>query len=466
MTQTNTSPNTERHFVGGIAFNPAMLGSYPAHELLTDPISRSALKAVSILKTADPSALAEAMARNGWPDATPEEVYNLIIKPAEEHPCDIPATYRFLSDLYLLRTGVPLFDQYKTAVQAGHMGILEAAREMQQAILGKGGLQELKGVSTTDASTYLAQVAAEQRERSASGNIAKFAPQFRDIYGKIRSLDKGIMSVLFDTSRGKTILMQILAEERARNHGRNAIFAMSEATIEEMLWRSITRRIGIPYDELEAGLDDERTRKASEPFKNGSYIKYVQAAGFPLTSLLSVAEQNDADLYVDVFYDVDCDEFMKRGGTNSNMYSKALGAMEGYCQRRKRLCAITLQTDKEGRRRARSQGRERGYLQFEDCKEGTVFEDKSALALIGNSKKAEGRTEIKHPITGRIQVVNDGWYLPVVNIQPAKNRLGGGLGLSQLAFLDGPRFDLVPINRPRDENDDEPNQFEFYKEYV
>lgn len=446
MTANNVSPSLERQFVGGLALLPGLLGSYPAHDFLTDPMARSAYKALGIARTANPATMAELMSKNGYPEATEDLIRDEFIKPATEWPIDIPSTHKYLAELYLKRTGLPLIKEYLDAAESGKSHILDGGRELLTKLYGHAGAEEARSVSTDDAVLFIEERAREQRELAAAGKIAKFPAKYADLHKSIKSMSKGILGILFDTSRGKTVFMQDIAEQRAIDYGRNAVFIMTEATREEMLWRAIARRTGIPYDQLEAGYVSDATRAALKPFPNGSRITYKESNGMPLTAAIAAAERDNADLYLDVIYGLNWNEFKGKGDTNSNKYERGLEALEAFTQRTKHLVAFTLQTDKQGRRNSRQDG---GMLSFEDCREGGVFEDKCSVALVGNSKRAGvGGHSLPHPLDATKMIsVNPGWPLPVVNIQIAKNRGGPSLGKSQLAWLEGARYDFIPLNR-------------------
>jgi hypothetical protein len=451
--------------------NPGMLDdlAHPRNEkldrigpLLADPFAKCAWSALKKVRAMNPPAMAEAMARNGMPGMTVERLNEELLVYGQEGMAapSIEWAIKALEELWRARTATPIIEKHMREMQAGLISPAEMGQAIASATAMMASGDSMRSISTDNWSPEWArEIQADQRKLMAAGKLARIPPEFETIQRRVRFMESGILTILMDTGAGKSILVDILAHFWARQ-GLKVDMFITETALKMQLWRYQLREVNrqrgdkpLPQvQDLQEGLDDERLAAVTKPCANGGRVKYIAAGGAEISTCLAVMESDKAQVGIfDVAHDFRFSAWMNKSHNETFALMEMLQDVSTRCQAKGQLMVFTLQTDKAGRRNARSGG----SLGAADAMGGSPWENKSDWAWTANFLTTECNVAIPHPwmktAEGRPVSIDipEGSMLPVGVIKASKGRTGGA-GWQQMVWREGQHYDMFGINdKPR-----------------
>lgn len=285
------------------------------------------------------------------------------------------------------------------------------------------------------------------RDMKESGLMLYMPRMWPTIRGSIGPLIFGTVIVIIGASGGgKSIAAEQLAYEWAIECDHNVLFANTELTNDQEMWRYILKYYPMSLktptvQDFQEGYWDATCDKLMEKFANSKgSIRFIESSGATAEDIVAAAASIDGHIVVDY-----ADMLYKDPKINETLaVADMMTTFKRYAQTYGRVVLVVQQVTKQATyemKRFVSSNTDQS-LEGESAMGSARFLQRSNLMLSTNFSKCEEITNIKNPITGEIYKLAVGDNNPSGYIKNIKSTFGRG-GKRWNMFLDGANFRMV-----------------------
>lgn len=415
-----------------------LLDRYPLEGLLQDKEAQAFHRAALIAHDDNAVALSHAMVEQGFASAGPEYVRDKILALAHAYGnVDIEENVRLLGEYSEATRFDRLLAEVAEARKRGKISIEEAQSKL--AVFDGIKVEDDAMVTTDDWGEKALAAFRENGLLLQSGALPTWPLQFPRLREKIPFIRPGnIISIIALSGVGKTLFALMCAHHWAAAHGRKVLYGLLEMNWVSMVARYANRVTGLPIDEIETGVHNERLKKVLQPYDNGGQVVFWECAGKPMKQIIARARALGADLILDTYNKGNFMEY--KGDTHTERLNAATEDYSAYLQADKRLGMLVLQLDKANTAI--------GKPSLEQAIGSIGLFQSTRYGLTLDFPRSNYTRLVDHPIAGR-SPVQDYADKPGSSgeIVLDKNSFGGWVGWRDRCFRDGGRSLIFEDNR-------------------
>lgn len=364
--------------------------------------------------------IASAMARDGYPTATPDMVKDVIDLAYRHGAVDVDTNIKVLTSAHNEAAATQELETIAKKLKLRQISVAEALEE-SQAIGKYVGRDDSEFISTDDWQVKAPQMFSARRAAMKSGKVPTFpVKDLPSLYKIIPYVDLGTLTMIVaQTGVGKSMFARQIAHWWASNHGRSVLYCSTELTNFQQVCRDVAERTGKPIDALLRGdVDDETLGRHLTPYKGGGRVIYWEASGKPLPWVLAEAKKYNADIIYDY-----ADMAEMGGGKNStraDQFGNWLQELKTYTQHAKACAVVVQQMDK-----ASSMSGKPSLLA---AKGSSNFAQRPNYGFLLEFEELAEPQRMKHPWEDRYVEQKQGEINVMGKLRIGKNSFGGGQG--------------------------------------
>jgi hypothetical protein len=428
-----------------------MLDFYPeVIDYFTDPQAKSFYKAIRIVQDDNAVAIAKQMTHDGL-ETEPGEVKDVLGLLDKYGEVNIDTNVRLLRELHSEDEAGRLLRETQEKLRARKITVQQAAEILNSGLTQLSVHDESEFVSTDDWQTKAALMFRDRREAVKSGKLLTWPNDIPTLRKWVPYIDYGTLSMLVaPTGVGKSMFARRVAHWWAREHHRTVLYCSTELTNFQMICRDIADRTGKPLDDCLQGNVSEEDLACLTPYPGGGRVIYWEAAGKPLSWVISEATKYKADIIYDYLDMAPELNDSKKGSNEANRIGVFLGELKTYNQHSKTVSFIIQQMDK-----ASQTSTGKGWRpHLLDGKGSSNIAQRPNYGLVLDFRELKDTLCVPHPILKGKQFIQDEGEISCFgNLWLEKNSFGRGVGRIPV-FRFGDRSRIIEVIEHRTRLDD------------